>query len=41
MNFRRPLSQEEGSQWEELVSSPEGIQLNEGGNKAVWKLEKS
>jgi hypothetical protein len=30
MNFRRPLSQEEGGQWDKLIVHLEGVQIGEG-----------
>jgi hypothetical protein len=41
MDFKRPLSQIEADQWEELLEMVERVQINGDKDKVVWVLEKS
>jgi hypothetical protein len=41
MNFRRPLSQQEGAQRGELTALLDRVQITEGKDRVVWSLEKS
>jgi hypothetical protein len=41
MDFKRPLTPVEAAQWETMVGRLNEVHLNEGGDKMIWKLEKS
>jgi hypothetical protein len=41
MDPRRPLTPKEELQWGELMGKLNGVQLNGGRDKMIWKLEKS